>query len=65
MLINLLKGDMKLVGVRPLSKHYYDLYTDELKEKSHEGSLQEIFNQLTGFSNHDEVAQKFIETISG
>ncbi len=38
---------------------------DELKEKSHEGSLQEIFNQLTGFSNHDEVAQKFIETISG
>lgn len=33
MLINLLKGDMKLVGVRPLSSHYYDLYSDELKEK--------------------------------
>jgi lipopolysaccharide/colanic/teichoic acid biosynthesis glycosyltransferase len=33
MLINILKGDMKLVGVRPLSSHYYDLYSDELKEK--------------------------------
>jgi lipopolysaccharide/colanic/teichoic acid biosynthesis glycosyltransferase len=33
MLINLIKGDLKLVGVRPLSQHYFDLYTDELKEK--------------------------------
>jgi lipopolysaccharide/colanic/teichoic acid biosynthesis glycosyltransferase len=32
MLINLLKGDMKLIGVRPLSKHYMSLYDDELKE---------------------------------
>jgi lipopolysaccharide/colanic/teichoic acid biosynthesis glycosyltransferase len=33
MLINLLKGDMKLFGVRPLSQHYFDLYTEELREK--------------------------------
>jgi lipopolysaccharide/colanic/teichoic acid biosynthesis glycosyltransferase len=33
MFINLFKGNMKLVGVRPLSKHYFSLYTDELKEK--------------------------------
>lgn len=33
MILNLLKGEMKLVGVRPLSSHYFDLYTDELKEK--------------------------------
>jgi len=33
MLFNLLKGDLKLVGVRPLSQHYFDLYDDELKEK--------------------------------
>lgn len=33
MLINLIKGDLKLFGVRPLSQHYFDLYTDELKEK--------------------------------
>lgn len=31
MLINLLKGEMKIVGVRPLSKHYFNLYNDELK----------------------------------
>lgn len=33
MLINWLKGDLKLVGVRPLSKHYFSLYTKELQEK--------------------------------
>ncbi len=33
MIINLLKGDLKLVGVRPLSSHYFGLYSDELKEK--------------------------------
>ena len=33
MLLNLLKGDMKLVGVRPISQHYYSLYCRELQEK--------------------------------
>jgi lipopolysaccharide/colanic/teichoic acid biosynthesis glycosyltransferase len=33
MFINVVKGDMKIVGVRPLSKHYFSLYNDELKEK--------------------------------
>lgn len=33
MLWNLLKGDMKIVGVRPLSNHYFNLYTEELKQK--------------------------------
>ena len=32
MFINLLKGDMKLVGVRPLSKQYFSLYSPELQE---------------------------------
>lgn len=32
MLINLLKGEMKLVGVRPLSRHYFSLYTKELQD---------------------------------
>ena len=30
MLINFLKGDLKLVGVRPLSKHYLGLYPKEM-----------------------------------
>lgn len=32
MFINLFKGDIKLVGVRPLSKHYFNLYTKELQD---------------------------------
>lgn len=32
MLYNLLKGEMKLVGVRPLSAHYFSLYTKELQD---------------------------------
>jgi lipopolysaccharide/colanic/teichoic acid biosynthesis glycosyltransferase len=33
MLINLFRGDLKVVGVRPLSQHYYNLYSKELQEK--------------------------------
>ncbi|HEY6913409.1 MAG TPA: sugar transferase [Paludibacter sp.] len=33
MIFNLLKGEMKLVGVRPLSAHYFSLYSKELQEK--------------------------------
>lgn len=33
MILNLLKGEMKLVGVRPLSAHYFSLYSKELQEK--------------------------------
>ncbi len=33
MLINLLKGELKLVGVRPLSEHYFSLYSKGLREK--------------------------------
>ena len=32
MIFNLLKGDLKLVGVRPLSRHYFNLYSKELQE---------------------------------
>lgn len=33
MILNLLKGQLKIVGVRPLSYQYFNLYSDELKEK--------------------------------
>ncbi|MEX0686760.1 MAG: sugar transferase [Balneolales bacterium] len=33
MFINVLKGEMKIVGVRPLSQHYFDLYPEALQEK--------------------------------
>lgn len=32
MLINWIKGDLKLVGVRPLSEHYFSLYSSELQQ---------------------------------
>jgi len=33
MLINLFRGDLKVVGVRPISEHYYKLYSRELQDK--------------------------------
>lgn len=33
MLFNLIRRDMKIVGVRPLSKHYFSLYTKEHKHR--------------------------------
>ncbi len=33
MFINVLKGEMKIVGVRPLSKHYFGLYDEELRNR--------------------------------
>lgn len=32
MLWNMLRGDLKLVGVRPLSRHYFSLYTPEMQQ---------------------------------
>lgn len=33
MVFNFLKGDMKLIGNRPLSNHYFNLYSKELQQK--------------------------------
>ena len=35
MLLNFFKGELKLVGIRPLSKHFQSLYPDELLELRH------------------------------
>lgn len=32
MFINFFKGELKLVGVRPLSRHYFSLYSSEMQE---------------------------------
>ncbi len=36
---------------------------EDLKSQSTEGSLQEIFNQLTGFNEHAEIASKFVDIL--
>lgn len=38
---------------------------DELKNKCKEGSLEEIFNQLTGFNEHREIAKEFVSIVQG
>jgi len=37
---------------------------EELKERSSEGSLEEIFNQLTGFNSHKEIADEFVDVLN-
>jgi lipopolysaccharide/colanic/teichoic acid biosynthesis glycosyltransferase len=33
MLANFIKGDLKIVGVRPISRQYFELYREEVKQK--------------------------------
>jgi hypothetical protein len=33
MIINYFRGEMKLVGIRPLSKHYFELYRKEVQDR--------------------------------
>ncbi len=36
---------------------------DQLKDQSKEGSLEDIFNQLTGFDKHKQLADEFVNII--
>nr|WP_245831084.1 ABC transporter ATP-binding protein [Sediminibacillus massiliensis] len=36
---------------------------EELKAKNKEGTLEEIFNQLTGFNEHKEIAESFVSIV--
>lgn len=38
---------------------------EELKKKNKEGSLEDIFNQLTGFNQHKDIASKFVDVLQG
>ena len=49
MLYNLIKGDIKIVGVRPLSSQYFNLYSEELKKlrvKSKPGLIPPFYYDL-------------------
>ncbi|GAB6929677.1 ABC transporter ATP-binding protein [Paenibacillus sp. JCM 10914] len=35
----------------------------ELQQMSHEGSLEEVFNQLTGFHEHERIAERFVSIV--
>ncbi|WP_407269459.1 ABC transporter ATP-binding protein [Radiobacillus sp. PE A8.2] len=36
---------------------------DELRQQNKEGTLEEIFNQLTGFDEHQEIAERFVAAV--
>ena len=36
---------------------------NELKEQNTEGTLEQIFNQLTGFNEYKAIAEKFVSII--
>lgn len=38
---------------------------DDLKNSSMESSLENIFNQLTGFSDHEDIAEKIVAVVKG
>jgi len=38
---------------------------DELKAQNHEGSLEQIFNQLTGFNEHQDIASRLVSIVQG
>lgn len=38
---------------------------EELNSKLSKGSLEEVFNQLTGFESHNEIAKEIVDTIAG
>lgn len=38
---------------------------EALSAQKHEGSLQEVFNSITGFTEHSAIASEFVEVIRG
>ena len=60
MLVNILKGQMKLVGVRPLSQHYFSLYRPEiqaLRIKTKPGLLPPFYYDSVEPQDLDEVQE--------
>jgi len=58
MILNLLKRDLKLIGVRPLSKHKYDTYPEYLQKKriqTKPGLIPPFYSELP------ETAEEFFE----
>ena len=65
MLINWLKGELKLVGVRPISRHYLGLYPDDVKElraKVKPGLIPPFYADLpTGLDEIVESERRYLE----
>lgn len=66
MLINFIKGELKLVGVRPLSKHYLELYPEDLRNlrlKTKPGLIPPFYYDLPKTLNEIfESERKYLES---
>lgn len=65
MLYNLLKGDLKLVGVRPISEHYFSLYpvhAQVLRTRHKPGLLPPFYADLP--QTFDEIVQSEINYLT-
>ncbi len=66
MLINWLKGDLKLVGVRPLSNHYFSLYTKDfqaLRLKVKPGLIPPFYaDKPNSIEEKQESERRYIES---
>ena len=67
MILNVLKGDMKWVGVRPLTPHFFSLYTPEMQElrsKVKPGLLPPLYYERKtpiGLDEVQESERRYIE----
>lgn len=65
MFINYFKGDMKLIGVRPLSRHYFNLYPADMQEmriRVKPGLIPPYYADLpTGLEEIQESERAYLE----
>lgn len=60
MVVNMLKGEMKLVGVRPLSRQFFSLYTPEMQElriKTKPGLLPPLYYEAHQPETLEEIQE--------
>lgn len=66
MFLNYFKGDIKLVGVRPLSRHYFELYPKELQDlriKVKPGLVPPYYADLpSGMEEIQESEKRYLES---
>jgi lipopolysaccharide/colanic/teichoic acid biosynthesis glycosyltransferase len=66
MIINWLKGDVKLMGVRPLSKHYYSLYPKDFQEYRKQftpGLIPPVYVEIPkSLEDVVEIEQRYLES---
>ena len=64
-LIDWFRGDIKLVGIRAMSLHFFSLYTKEYQDLYHKvkpGIISPIFDDKTdGFETIQKIEQEYLE----